>query len=196
MAQPVTGGLAVPPAVSESFPAMGKRSDFPRVKRDFYPTPEAAVQPLLPHIDADSSFIEPCAGAGDLVAHLTAAGHRCMWAFDIEPMAKCVKTFDAFDMRLLPWGGDYIITNPPWSRSVLHPMIVHFSDQRPTWLLFDADWVHTKQASPYLSRLRKIVSIGRVKWIPDSTMTGKDNCAWHLFTKPDDKPAQFFGRCA
>jgi hypothetical protein len=65
---------------------------------------------------------------------------------------------------------------------------------RPTWLLFDADWVHTKQAAPYLSRLRKIVAIGRVKCIPDSPHTGKDNCAWHLFTPPSDQPTEFWGR--
>jgi len=40
---------------------MGKRSDFERVERDFYPTPEAAVLPLLPHLpDSYFTFIEPC----------------------------------------------------------------------------------------------------------------------------------------
>jgi hypothetical protein len=64
----------------------------------------------------------------------------------------------------------------------------------PTWLLFDADWMHTRQSAPFMPRLRKIVSVGRVKWIPDSKMTGKDNCAWYLFDKPSDEPAVFFGR--
>jgi hypothetical protein len=75
-------------------------------------------------------------------------------------------------------------------------MIVAFSDLKPTWLLFDADWSHTRQAAPYLPRLRKIVSVGRVKWIPDSPFTGKDNCAWHLFDRPATAPALFFGRAA
>lgn len=78
---------------------------------------------------------------------------------------------------------------------MLHPIIERLSDQAPTWLLIDADWVHTKQAVPFLSRLRRIVAIGRVKWIPDSKMTGKDNCAWHLFDRPDPaSPTLFFGR--
>jgi len=29
---------------------MGKRSDFERVERDFYPTPLDAVKPLIPHL--------------------------------------------------------------------------------------------------------------------------------------------------
>mgnify|MGYP001315553657 CR=1 FL=1 len=89
---------------------------------------------------------------------------------------------------------DYIITNPPWNRKILHPMIEHFVDQKPTWLLFDADWVHTKQSIPYISILKKIVSIGRVQWIPNSKATGKDNCCWYLFDSSDSQKTQFFGR--
>ncbi|OWJ71397.1 SAM-dependent methyltransferase [Haematobacter massiliensis] len=173
---------------------MGKRSNFDRRERDFYPTPREAVLPLLTHLEPESSFIEPCAGAGDLVRHMTDAGHRCIWAFDVEPRDESVKAFDAMDMRLYRWPGDYIITNPPWSRDVLHPMIEHFAAQRPTWLLFDADWIHTRQSSPFMRLLRKIVSVGRVKWIPDSKMTGKDNCAWHLFDASTEGPAIFVGR--
>ena len=125
---------------------------------------------------------------------MTDAGHRCIWAFDVEPRDESVKAFDAMDMRLYRWPGDYIITNPPWSRDVLHPMIEHFAAQRPTWLLFDADWIHTRQSSPFMRLLRKIVSVGRVKWIPDSKMTGKDNCAWHLFDASTEGPAIFVGR--
>jgi hypothetical protein len=175
---------------------MGKRSTFERRARDFYPTPPEAVAPLLPHLPPDSSFIEPCAGAGALVRHLSAAGHRCIWAFDIEPKAPEVKRFDALQKRLFPFPGDYIITNPPWARDLLHPMISQFAEQRPTWLLFDADWMHTRQAAPFMPLLRKVVSVGRVKWIPGSTMTGKDNCAWYLFDAKGAGAAEFVGRAA
>ena len=37
-------------------------------------------------------------------------------------------------------------------------MIEHFTSLRPTWLLFDADWMHTKQSQPFLPLLRKIVA--------------------------------------
>jgi len=68
---------------------------------------------------------------------------------------------------------------------LLHPLILHFSKQAPTWLLFDADWIHTKQAVQYLPLCKKVVSIGRVKWIEDSKHTGKDNSCWYLFDYND-----------
>ena len=173
---------------------MGKRSDFERKPRDFYPTPPEAVAPLLPHIPTGATYVEPCAGDGALMRAL--APLRCVHARDIEPRGDSIYRYDA--MNLQPWdiSADYIITNPPWDRKILHPMIEHFSAMRPTWLLFDADWVHTKQSAPYLPWLRKIVSVGRVKWIPDSKMTGKDNCAWHLFDQRGQGDAIFVGRAA
>lgn len=174
---------------------MGKRSDFDRLPRDFYPTPPEAVAPLIPHLPYGVMFAEPCAGDGALIHALEAGGASCVDALDIEPKTDIAYRADALDWRPDD-SADLIITNPPWSRDILHRMIVHFSDMRPTWLLFDADWIHTRQAAPHMPRLRKIVSVGRVKWIKDSPYTGKDNCAWHLFTRPGDEPAQFFGRAA
>lgn len=116
-------------------------------------------------------------------------------ASDIEPRGEDVREQDALAAL---WVGiaDYIITNPPWDRTILHPMINHFAHQGPTWLLFDADWMHTRQSAPFTPYLRKIVSVGRVKWIPDSPFTGKDNCCWYLFDQTTDRPAQFVGRAA
>ena len=59
-----------------------------------------------------------------------------------------------------------------------------------------ADWLHTQQSRPFLPLLRKVVSVGRVKWIPDSKMTGKENCAWHLFWPDSDGVTRFVGRAA
>ena len=49
---------------------MGKRSDFERVERDFYPTPIEAVRPLVPHLPKTGLFAEPCAGDGRLIRHI------------------------------------------------------------------------------------------------------------------------------
>ena len=173
---------------------MGKRSSFERIPRDFYPTPASAVVPLLPHLASRTRFCEPCAGDGALVDHLTAAGHVCARARDIEPRRADIECKDA--LTTLTGNIDCFITNPPWDRKVLHPMIVHLSMQAPTWLLFDADWIHTRQASPFMPSLVKMVSVGRVKWIADSPFTGKDNCAWHLFNVRNVAPAQLYGRAA
>ncbi len=173
---------------------MGKRSSFERVPRDFYPTPREAVLPLLPHIAPKTRFAEPCAGDGALVNHLWLAGHIPTVASDIEPRVDWITTADAIAQDYGPQ--DCFITNPPWSRDVLHSIILNLSSQAPAWLLFDADWMHTRQSVPFMPFLRKIVSVGRVKWIPDSPFTSKDNCCWYLFDQTSDALAQFVGRAA
>lgn len=177
---------------------MSKRApQFERRERDFYPTPREAVIPLLPHLAPRTKFIEPCAGDGALIDHLEEAGHLCVAAFDIEPRADGIAKLDVLDRRGgWPFTDPTIkrITNPPWRRDVLHRLISSLSAQGPTWLLFDADWMHTRQSAPYLPLCRKIVSVGRVKWIPDSPFTGKDNCAWYLFDARSSAPAVFIGR--
>jgi hypothetical protein len=170
---------------------MGKRSDFARNPRDFYPTPEAAVLPFLSHVGRGTTFIEPCAGDGALVRHLEKHGLHCAGQYDIEPQAPGIVAQDYTSLRAC--GADMIVTNPPWDRKLLHPMIEHFRVLAPTWLLFDADWAHTAQAAPYLAYCAGIVSVGRVKWIPGSKMQGKDNAAWYLFMA-DPQETIFYGR--
>ena len=170
---------------------MGKRSDFERKPRDFYPTPMEAVKPLLEHLPEDFLFSEPCAGNGVLLNHLETKG-VCMWASDIEPQVEGIHKCDYSDVgfdELIE--SDYVITNPPWDRKILHPMIEYFAPRIRTWLLFDSDWMHTKQSAPYMSMCSKIVSVGRIKWF--GNMTGKDNCAWYLFDRKVNNTI-FYGR--
>ena len=183
---------------------MGKRSNFERLDRDYYITPLEAVLPLLPHIMGKiQRFAEPCAGNGALIDHIE--GHDffsleknnpvCVFASDIEPQRKDIIKKNALKLtRNDAVGAEVFITNPPWDRKLLHPIIEHLSDLSPTWLLFDADWIHTKQSRPYQKRLQKIVSVGRVKWIPDSKMTGKDNCCWYLFDKDNKDQTVIYGK--
>ena len=164
---------------------MGKRSDFKHKPMNFYATPDEAVLPLLPHLPKGTIYCEPCAGEGDLIASLlTLGGHHCIAAYDaqIGPWKKMDATW-LMEEDLC--GADLIITNPPWDRPVLHQIIERCSTLRPTWLLFDADWMFTKQAKPYLGYCHKIVSVGRVKWFGNTT--GKDNCAWYLFDSPTNE---------
>ena len=139
---------------------MGKRSSFERAPRDFYPTPAEAVAPLLAHLRPGTVFAEPCAGNGALVDHLKAAGHVCAWASDIEPQRDDVHENDATTCGI--GAAECFITNSPWRRDILHTIIVNLSDKAPTWLLLDADWMHTRQAVPYLPRLRKVVSLSLI----------------------------------
>jgi len=161
---------------------MGKRSDFPKIDKDAYMTTDArAVRPLLDYLGPSKySYYEPCVGNGDLVKLLN-GHHHCIGSSDIE-----------MDARTSQYETDALcfITNPPWTREILHPIIENLRKQLPTWLLFDADWMFTAQSNPYMKFCRLVLPVGRLKWIPGSNNTGKDNCAWYLFVY-DKTPCTF-----
>lgn len=167
---------------------MGKRSEFERIEKDFYRTIDPrAVLPLLPFIEGNT-YVEPCCGEGDLINMLNPRA-ICLGFSDIET-GKDALTID----ELYCGNADMIITNPPWSRKLLHSMILHFCKLRPTWLLFDADWAHTKQSSELMKYCTDIVSVGRLIWIEGTKTSGKDNCAWYRFDFNNNETTKFHGR--
>src|SRR5262245_5888753 len=137
---------------------MGRRSSFERLPRDFYQTPVAAVPSLIPHLRGVRTFAEPCAGDGALVRHLEGFGLRCVYQGDIADGRDALAITDYGD-------ADVIITNPPYTRSVMHALIERFTRILPTWLLLESDWAHTKQARPFMPSCTDIVSVGRLRWI-------------------------------
>jgi hypothetical protein len=169
---------------------MGKRSDFARRKADAYQTFDPRpVKALLPYLKQRRirTFAEPCIGDGHLAKQLTQAGLLCVLGSDIN---------EGTDALSLPNfnGADCIITNPPWTRCLLHPLIMHFQKHAPTWLLFDADWAFNKRSAPYLDQCTDIVAVGRVLWIEGTTQTGKDNAAWYRFDTHHYGGPKFHGR--
>lgn len=174
---------------------MGARSDFPRRKSDAYLTWDPRPVPaLLAHLAPGTRFVAPCAGQGHLIDHLTAAGHTCVLAYDIEPGRGDVQCEDALTFRPSV-AFDCFIENTPWTRAILHPLIEHLSDMAPTWLLFDSEWKNTLQAIPLLPRLRRVLACGRTRWIEGSPYDGVDSVSWHLFERPGTRPyAEFYGR--
>ena len=171
---------------------MGKRSSFKRNKHDKYPTPFAAMPFLFPHLAKRERFCEPCAGDGTMVRYLEAEGHKCAAAWDIAPRGKGIAKQDARTRQI----GNITcyVTNPPWSRDVLHPIIENLSAQHPCWFIFDADWMHTRQANGLWQKCSLIVSVGRLKWIANSKYTGKDNCCWYKFEPGHKRGPRFIGR--
>ena len=168
---------------------MGKRSQFPRRAADVYETPGAAVKPLLSHLEPETPFIEPCAGAGKLVGHLVRAGHVLAGRYDLPNDARFTR-YDIPERAIF-------ITNPPfWGLpEALHPLIENLANQAPAWLLLSGDWIFNLSSAPLMPRIRMIVAIGRVKWIEGSKFTSKDNCAWILFDRPDpNRVIRFVGR--
>jgi hypothetical protein len=167
---------------------MGKRSNFGRREGDFYPTPRAAVVPLIPYMRGIRTFVEPCAGDGNLVRHLESFGLRCVYAGDIRAGqdALAVDTYGP---------ADAIITNPPYTRYVMHRLIVHFQSIAPTWLLLPHDWSANKGSAFYLRCCSDIVPIGRVKWIEGSEHSGGyENSAWYRFDARHTVGPVFHGR--
>lgn len=157
---------------------------------------------LLRHLRPGTGFIEPCAGAGHLVKHLEAAGHHCIAAFDLHPRPPVhpvvIGPRDALGDWIADCAGmaDCFITNPPWTRALLHPLILRLTSALPTWLLFDADWPHTVQARPLLPLLHSIVAVGRLQWIEGSPHSSKDNVCWYGFGPPrmPGVEIRFYGR--
>ncbi len=158
-----------------------------RKERDFYPTidPRAAAR-LVPHLDPATRYVEPCAGGGHLIDHLAAHGMVCQLAIDIEPQRGDIMRGNALDITGPVRCGQTgqrlkFITNPPWERKLLHALIEHLAGIAPTWLLFDAAWKETAQAARFGDWCVKIVSVGRLRWVPDSPHNSTDDCSWYLF---------------
>ena len=169
---------------------MAKRSpgQFARLPQDQYATPLAGVEPLLPYLDPATHFVELCTGEGLLAGHLKGAGHVLVGAYDLLHDARTQRYPEAND-------GVIFCTDPPWRRDFLPPAIVNLSDQAPTWLLIDADYLHTRQSIPFMPRLRAVISVGHLKRIPGSPHTGKDNAIRTLWSRPDDRATvRFIGR--
>lgn len=187
---------------------MGKRSDLPRRDKDKYYTPIEAVKPLIPHLPEYANFCEPCCGDGRLIRHiegLTSGGIACLYASDIAPDDSSVQvnpetfipliTQDALTLEeaSLQHCG-LICTNPPYTWGVLQRLLDRLPSLKPTWLLLPADLMHNKRMAPYMKVCKKVVSVGRVKWIEGTKASSTDNFAWYLFDNNHTGPTVFVGR--
>ena len=151
----------------------------PKSPRNFYPTPAKALVPCfarLVRLDG-KTFSEPCVGEGHLARHLEKIDLKCVHVSDLAYGT------DAFSLRRSDLNGaDMVITNPPWDAEIMPPMIWHFVwMELPVWMLLDADWAHTLRAEAYMAYCTDIVSVGRLKWYPDSKHQSLDNAAWYRF---------------
>lgn len=166
---------------------MGLYSDFARKPRDFYATPIEAMYSLIPHLRERFNYFEPTAGDGAIIRHLLAArpDARCIGASDIEPLAPGIEELDL--LKETPVGlpmADVAITNLPWERSLMHPMIEVITEHCPLWTIIDSKWLNNETSAPYLKDLCvKVVPIGRVVWEPGTDTPGKVDCSWFLFDK-------------
>lgn len=144
---------------------------------DFFPTPRAAVAPLLAALPAASWFVEPCAGNGALIEALEAAGHVCAFACDTNPRGPGIRRLDA---RRAPPGLP-VITNPPFSQEKLVPLLEHWAGVAPTWLLLPIERLTNDYMQPFVGHVDRIAPIGRVRWFEGSPHKSTKSFAWVRF---------------
>ena len=183
---------------------MGKRDPiffggldkFEKKPRDFYATIDpAAVDALVPHLNPWwNRFIEPCAGAGDLVKPLVDHKFKCSAMYDIEPQGKgivqrsCLTLTEA-DVEF----ADQFITNPPFTWKLLQPIMDHLISLLPTSLLLPADYMHNVRMGPYMKQCKMVISVGRLYW-EENKVKGVDNYCWYHFHKDYKGKTEFVGR--
>lgn len=179
---------------------MGRRSDFARRDRDFYPTPKEAVEPLIPHLPDKFTFAEPCAGDGRLIDHIADLfpSSFCKFATDVEPQRHGIAKLDARDA--IYCDVDLVITNTPWPRpGGCGEPVISFINQltlsAPTWLLLPAAFKENAYFAKVQDICRLYVAVGRISW-EGNGVKGKDDCGWYLFDRKNRTPMQFVGRAA
>lgn len=176
---------------------MSKRSNFEKVPRDWYPTTDPkAIPPKLVEFIRGKNYAEPCYGNGDLEDLLMDVA-TCKWRSDIRETVGSSKVMDALCLSKEDIARcQLIVTNPPFSRDVLLPLLDHFISIKPTWLLLPADYMHNQYFSDYMKRCSRVISVGRLKWFKDSKHTSTDNFAWYFWPKGStgEMETVFYGR--
>lgn len=160
---------------------MGKRSNFKKIEKDFYPSIDPRIGEALAPYVRGCRYAEPCYGSGDLESQLMDAA-MCFWRSDIrENSGERMDALKLSEEHVTYC--DYIITNPPFSRGVLLPMIRHFTSLRPTWLLLPGDMIYNKYMREFTLELQMVVPVGRLYWFMENGKytRGTDNYAWFLF---------------
>lgn len=173
---------------------MSKRIDTDSAKTNasnFWPTPPDAVVPLVPELRLDLPavpnryFIEPCAGDGALVKALRVHGIICKVAFDNAPRDPDVRLGDA---AKVDWGETApdeiplpVVTNPPWARHLLEPILANLIGTRVVWLLLPLDMAANLWTNPYMRYVNRIVPLGRVSWLGNGK-AGMENSMWARFS--------------
>lgn len=164
---------------------MSKRTPgLPQRPRGFWPTPYDAVRPLIPYLPRKAHWVEPCAGAGDLIRHLSSLwpGGQLTHACDLVPNGPGIAEADARSIDLRP---DLFITNPPWPMTGQRgdpalSIILHLCRLAPSWMLLPWDFAANVYYREVADFCVQVVPIGRVSWLGNGT-PGKDNACWMQF---------------
>ena len=169
---------------------MGKHeTGYPRVERDFYPTPPWVIEVLAEHIDLKGKSVWECAcGDGRMAIVLEDAG-AAVYASDIEDRGYGA-VFDFIStLPNPPRLFDGAVTNPPFgSRGKLAVKFIEIGLQRIGADGFLALLLPVQETRRHLfgdcsAFAAKIVLTKRVKWFehPGKRTEPKENTSWFIW---------------
>jgi hypothetical protein len=155
-------------------------SGFKRLPSESYDTIEPwPVRALLAHLPIRSAW-DPCEGSGSLLAALQRYG--------VEAIGS---GHDFFTIRQPPVEVDAIVMNPPYGEQRRGEAAMHFLEHALTLPVqyiaallpidFDSAIGRQNLFRQCPSFIGKIVLLGRLRWIPDSTGSPSTNHCWLLW---------------
>jgi len=109
---------------------------------NFFPTYHALTRHLLNNLKFNKldTFLEPCAGAGDIIKVLKEYGYDNVDGFDIKPRAENITEADALSGRFPPY--DNIITNPPFKLSIKFFKMACYTAEKNICFIWPLDYLH------------------------------------------------------
>ncbi len=106
----------------------------------------------------------------------------CQWRSDIRETVSSSKVMNALSLTKEQLEGvDLIVTNPPFTRTVLMPMLDHFITLKPTWLLLPSDLMHNVYFGDAMRRCSKVVSVGRLRWFKETKSLSMESYCWYFW---------------
>jgi hypothetical protein len=170
---------------------MSKRTLTPSAStnpQNYWPTPPVATLPLyrstqfqMDMLTSRNRFVEPCAGDGRLKNVLVDKGLCCVAAIDINPRRGDIGVGDAASLiGLAPHIP--VVTNPPWARKLLEPILSNLLGQTTLWLLLPLDYLSNQWTGFAIKHVNCIIPLGRVSWL-ENGKGGMENSAWFRFAK-------------
>lgn len=157
-----------------------RNSEYARVERDLYETPEWVTEALLPHLPPSMMVWEPACGSGKMVRALEAGGHDVTGTDIVEGVN--------FLKRIWVPGTHAIITNPPYTHAqefIELALGATESDKSMVAMLLRTDFDHAKTRAHLFAEhpafAKKLVLTRRIVWFDRPGAAPSFNHAWYIW---------------
>lgn len=160
-----------------------RNSEYERIERDLYETPEWVTRALIPHLPRKPGCIwEPASGTGKMVRPLKATGHL-VFSSDIDDGVDFLQ-----QMKPIGGGPDAIVTNPPYvlaKEFIGHALGLMEPVPGIVAMLLRTDFDHAKTRQYLFANCpafaKKVVLTKRIQWFEDSKGAPSFNHAWFIW---------------